>query len=89
MSLTLELTPVLERRLKAVAARLGLPLAEYALRTLEAALTPDGMPANGAELVAYWEQEGVLGIWADRADIKDSSEYAGKLRRRAERRTRR
>ena len=45
------------------------------------------MPTTPAELVDYWEREGVLGIWADRTDIPDSPEYARLLRRQAEQRT--
>jgi hypothetical protein len=41
-------------------------------------------PTTPAEVVAYWEREGVLGIWADRTDIPDSPEYARQLRRQAE-----
>ena len=44
-------------------------------------------PTTGAELVAYWEAEGVIGAWADRTDIIDSASYARELRRRAKTRT--
>jgi hypothetical protein len=41
---------------------------------------------NGTDLVAYWQQEGIIG---SRPDITDSQEYARALRRKAERRERR
>jgi hypothetical protein len=41
-------------------------------------------PQTGAELVAYWEREGVI---SSRPDIADSQEYARMLRDRAQRRT--
>ncbi len=40
---------------------------------------------TGADLVAYWEREGLIGT---RPDIKDSLEHARAIRRKAERRTR-
>jgi predicted DNA-binding antitoxin AbrB/MazE fold protein len=43
------------------------------------------MPTNGAELVAYWEQKGVIGT---RPDITDSVAHAHALRRQAETRHR-
>ncbi len=42
----------------------------------------------GKQMVESWKRDGVFGAWADRKDIKDSSEYARELRRRAERRER-
>lgn len=42
---------------------------------------PSQMPTNGAELVAYWEQAGVIG---SRPDITDSVGHARELRRQAE-----
>ena len=41
---------------------------------------------TGAEIVAYWEAQRVLGAWADRSDIHDSVEYARTLRAKAEKR---
>jgi hypothetical protein len=40
-------------------------------------------PKNGAELVNYWQQAGVIGM---RSDISDSQQHARKLRAKAERR---
>ena len=44
-------------------------------------LPPAG--GTGADLVAYWEREGLIGT---RPDIKDSLEHARAIRRKAERR---
>lgn len=37
-----------------------------------------------AQVVAQWNAEGVIGAWADRQDIGDSSAYARKLREQAQ-----
>lgn len=58
--------------------------------------TPDSPPAEPAsdplcgksmtarEFLAIAEEAGIIGMWADRDDIGDSSEFARKLRKRAE-----
>jgi hypothetical protein len=81
VTITLKLPKDLERELSAEAARLGLPLSEYALRVLATGRGPKSAPKNGAELVAYWQAEGVIGT---RSDIKDSQELAREIRRKAE-----
>jgi hypothetical protein len=86
--LTLDLTPELEERLKEGAQRFGLSPEAYAARVLDECVPAARTPVNGAELVAYWRREGLLGLWADRTDIADAPEYARELRRRAERRER-
>jgi hypothetical protein len=84
MTLTVEMPADLEQRLQAEAARRGLTLGDFALQLLEES-APAAQPlTKGAQVIAQWEREGVLGIWGDREDIGDSSEYARKLRRRAE-----
>lgn len=83
MTLTLELSLDLERRLTTEAARLGLPLEQYALRLLGDIPEGRGLPSTGADLVAYWNREGVIG---SRPDIRDSQAHARALRHRAERR---
>lgn len=62
-------------------ARRGLPPTEYAVRVLAEGRVADVMPRTGAELVAYWEREGVIG---SRPDIVDPEAYARSLRRQAE-----
>ena len=69
MSLVLVLPPELETKLADEAARLGLPLAEYVLRLLAAGCTVSPPPRTGAELLAYWRSEGLVGT---RPDIKDA-----------------
>jgi hypothetical protein len=83
MTLTLELPKDLEHRLATEAVRLGLPVEQYALRLLDDAPKSGTQPANGAELVAYWRREGVIG---SRPEISDSQAHARKLRRQAEKR---
>lgn len=38
---------------------------------------------TGADAVAYWKANGLIGDWADRDDIGDSLEYARELKRQA------
>jgi Protein of unknown function (DUF3987) len=83
MTITLDLPHDLEERLASEAAQEGLPLEQYALRLLGQGSSAEGRPRNGAELVAYWRREGVIG---SRPDIEDSQTYARALRERAERR---
>jgi hypothetical protein len=84
MTLTLELPSDLESRVNSEAARRGLSPADCVLEVLDAAMPDTPLPTTPAELVDYWEREGVLGIWADRTDIPDSPEYARQLRHQAE-----
>jgi hypothetical protein len=81
VTLTLDLTDELEERLQAEAARLGLSPDAYAVHVLESGIPAGTAPANGAELVAYWQREGLIGT---RPDIKDSVEHARAIRRKAE-----
>ncbi len=83
MSVTLDLPEALESELSAEAARLKLSLSEYILRLLTTARPADNRPTTGAELVTYWQNEGLIGT---RLDVEDSSAYARELRRTAERR---
>jgi hypothetical protein len=78
MSLALELPAELESELAAEAAQLGLPLCDYAVRLLAGGSRP--APRNGAELVAYWQREGLVGT---RADITDAAAHARLLREHA------
>lgn len=86
MTFILEVPNDLERELEIAAARAGLPLTEYALRVL-AGIDPttpaSNPPRTGAELVAYWRREGLIGT---RSGIGDPVEYARDLRERAQRR---
>jgi hypothetical protein len=83
MSIVLDLPPELESELAAEADRLRLPLAVYALRLLSAGRTSAPKPCTGAELLAYWQSEGLVGT---RPDITDGPGHARALRQRAEKR---
>ena len=77
MTLTLDLPKEVEAKLSAEAERLGLSLQDYVLQLLSS------MPAkslSGAELVTYWDREGLFGT---RPDITDSVAFAQENRRRA------
>jgi len=80
-SITLDLPQGLETDLKAKAAQLGFSLSDYILRVLS--VENPTMPKTGAELVAYWQKEGVYGY---RSDILDSQKHARAIRDKAERR---
>ncbi len=88
MTITLNLPSELEEELSQEAARLGLPLAEYALRVLASSRTAQSSgdaPLTGAELVEYWNREGVIG---SRRDIEDPVAFARELRERNQNRAR-
>ena len=85
MSLVLDLPPELEAELAAEAARIGLPLPEYALRLLAGGCGPNPTVRNGVELLAYWNREGLVGT---RPEIADSPAHAHSLREQAQRRAR-
>src|SRR5437879_1465508 len=93
MTLTLDLPPDMEALLQAEAARRGVPVQEYALEALGLGIRTDAadtgeeitLPRTGAEALAYWKREGVLGLFGDRPD---TPEFARELRRQAETRGR-
>ena len=87
MTIILDLPNDLERNLEQAAARAGLPLAEYALKILAAnggALPQAPAPHTGAELLAIWEREGLLG---GGPEIGDPVAYARALRERNQNRS--
>lgn len=85
MSINLDLPPELENELFTEASRLKLPLSEYILRILSVRQVLANPPKTGAELVAYWQSEGLIN---SRPDITDSQAYARKLRHEAQTRER-
>jgi hypothetical protein len=85
MSLVLDLPPELESELATEAARLRLPLSEYAMRLLATGRLPAPKLNTGAELLAYWQGAGLVGT---RPDITDAPAHARELRRKAETRER-
>jgi hypothetical protein len=82
MTLILNLPPELETELADEAARLGLPLSEYALRLLAGVRKPKPAPCSGAELFDYWQKEELIGT---RPEIADASEHARSLRKQSQR----
>jgi hypothetical protein len=90
MTIMLNVPMELETRLEEEAARREQPVEDYALSLIERNLPPpDQMPElkTGADVVAYWKANGLIGDWADREDIGDSVESARELRRQAETRS--
>ncbi|MBC6431784.1 hypothetical protein FM036_13700 [Nostoc sp. HG1] len=81
MNINLNLPPELENELCIEASQLNLPLSEYILRVLSVRQILANPPKTGAELVAYWQSEGVIN---SRPDITDSQAYARKLRHEVE-----
>ena len=85
MSISLDLPQELETKLSAEATRYGVPLAEYLLHILSNGGQTSTTINNGAELLAYWQQAGVVGA---RTDIGDSQQHARGLRAEVEQRER-
>ncbi|PIG91218.1 hypothetical protein [Gloeocapsopsis sp. IPPAS B-1203] len=83
MSINLDLPTDLEDELSFEASQLKLPLTEYILRVLSFRPFLQNPPKTGAELITYWENNGVIN---SRPDINDSQEYARRLRHEAENR---
>lgn len=65
------------------ASRLGMSLPDYAVRLLASAYPSAASIRIGADLVAFWRSEGLIG---SRLDIAEPSDEARHLRERAERR---
>jgi hypothetical protein len=85
MSIMLDLPQELESELATEATHLGLSLTEYVLRLLSTRSLVGSLPTSGAELVAYWQREDVIGA---RPEITDSQAHARQIRHQAEQRLR-
>jgi hypothetical protein len=85
MRIVLDLPQELESALATEATQLGLSLTEYVLRLLSRRSLAGQLPTTGAELVAYWQREDVIGT---RLDITDSQAHARQIRHQVERRLR-
>jgi hypothetical protein len=85
MSLILNLPSDLENALTAEADRLHVPLHDYAVRLLAVNGPLSPKPLTGKEVIAYWEEQGLIGT---RPDIADAAEHARALRNQAEKRAR-
>ncbi|WP_017295483.1 hypothetical protein [Geminocystis herdmanii] len=83
MTITLEIPQELEQQLSGEAETNNLPLSEYILQILFTRQVVNNSPKTGAELVNYWQKEGLIN---SRPYIKDSQEYATKIRYKAEHR---
>lgn len=83
MSIAVDLPKELENELSAEAAQLGLSLPEYVLRVLSTGVVIGKRPKTGADLVDYWEGEGLIGT---RSDVSDSQAHARRIRDEAEQR---
>lgn len=85
MSIRLDLPKELERELTTEATQMGVSLAEYVLRLLSTRSSVEAAPATGADLITYWQSEGLLGT---RSHTTDSQALARQLRHKAEKRIR-
>lgn len=83
MTITLKLPQELEKELSMEAEKINLSLSEYILQLLSVRQVLNNPPKTGAELVNYWQNEGVINSYPD---IKDSQEYALSIRYEAEHR---
>jgi hypothetical protein len=83
MSITLDIPEGLASDLAAEAQRLGLPLSDYVVTLIATGRIAGSLPKTGAELVAYWHEQGIVG---SRSDIADSQAHAREVRRQAEQR---
>lgn len=84
MNIELDIPPELASRLIAEAAELGLPWKQYALQLLARGRAADAAPKTGAELLEYWQHEGLVGT---RPEISDSAAHARAIRSKAQIRT--
>ncbi len=80
MSILLELPSELETELSTEATRFGLSLQDYVLSLL-AATRGKPQVKTGADLVAFWKVEGLIGT---RREIADSQLHARSIRDQAE-----
>ncbi len=80
MIITLDLPPTMSARLTEEAATWEQPVEEYVKLLISQAMPK---PRNGAELVALLEEDGVIGMWADREDMKDSTAWVQQQRDKA------
>lgn len=79
MTITLELPAELEARLEEEAVSAQITKEALASQLIAMALPPDSFE-NGAEAVNYWTQIGLVGMWADREDMKDSTAWVRQQR---------
>lgn len=83
MTITLDLPPQTEQWLEEEAAESHLSKEELALQLIALSM-PTPQFQNGAEMVAYWKNIGLVGMWADREDMKDSTDWVRRQRERTD-----
>jgi hypothetical protein len=83
MAQTINLPDDLADALADEASRLGMSLPDYAVRLLASTHPSPTSVHSGAELVAFWRAEGLVGC---RPDLADSQTQARQLREQAQRR---
>jgi hypothetical protein len=81
MAISLDLPQKLEQELSVEAGKISLSLPEYILQLLSVRKSFENLPRSGADLVSYWQSEGLIN---SRPEIKDSQEYARQIRHAAE-----
>ena len=84
MNICLDLPLDLERELTTEASQLNLPLTDYIFQVLSVRQVMSNPPKTGADLVAYWQSNGVIN---SRPEIADSQAHARYLRHEAETRS--
>jgi len=71
MAISLDLPQELEQELSVEAGKISLSLPEYILQLLAVRKSFENLPRSGADLVSYWQSEGLIN---SRPEIKDSQE---------------
>ena len=80
MTITLDLPPIMSARLEEEATKWEQPVEEYLILLIAQAMPK---PRVGAEMVAMLQEDGVIGMWADREDMKDSTAWVQQQRDKA------
>ena len=83
MAISLDLPQELEQELSVEAGKISLSLSEYILQLLVVRKHFENLPRSGAELVSYWQSEGLIN---SRSEIKNSQKYVRQIRYTAEHR---
>ena len=83
MEINLEIPNELKQELSQEASQINLSLSDYILHLLSARKVSNETQKTGKDLIAYWQKEGLINC---RSDIKNSQEYARKIRYEAEHR---
>ncbi|MCX6381845.1 MAG: hypothetical protein NT023_20610 [Armatimonadetes bacterium] len=69
MTITIELTPEEEARLRAQAEKAGSDIATFARKCL---MGESEGQTWGSRMLAQWTEEGIIGMWAEREDIEET-----------------